>query len=71
MTIDQISLDEVRAGDVVEVVGHRVADAPRSGRVLEVHRTSPRPSFRVEWEDGHVSLLYPGSDIVISRSHRT
>lgn len=67
---DHISLADVLVGDVVEVVGHHVADAPRSGRILEVHSTAPRPSFRVEWEDGHVSLLYPGSDVVVSRSHQ-
>lgn len=69
MMTEHVSLADVHVGDIVEVVGHYVADAPRSGRILEVHGTAPRPSFHVKWEDGHVSLLYPGSDVVVSRSH--
>jgi hypothetical protein len=54
-------------GDLVEVVGHRVGDAARYGEILEVLGEPTHPHFRVRWEDGHKSLLYAGSDIVISR----
>jgi hypothetical protein len=29
---------------------------------------SEHPSFRVKWEDGHVSHLYPSSDAAFSRA---
>jgi len=54
-----------RPGDVVEVVGHRVGDAPRSGEILEVLGPDARPHFRVRWEDGRVSLLFPGTDVLV------
>ena len=55
-----------RPGDHVEIVGHRVGDAPRSGEILEVLAPAAHPHFRVNWEDGHVSLLFPGADIAIT-----
>lgn len=54
-----------RPGDVVEVVGHRVGDAPRSGEILEVLGPEEHPHFRVRWEDGRVSLLFPGTDVLV------
>jgi hypothetical protein len=52
-------------GDHVEIVGHKVGDAPRSGEIVEVLGSAPNQHFRVRWEDSHVSLLYPGSDVEI------
>jgi Domain of unknown function (DUF1918) len=54
-------------GDRVEIVGHRVGDSARNGEILEVLGEQAHPHFSVRWEDGHESLLYAGSDIVISR----
>jgi hypothetical protein len=64
----QISVEDARAGDVVNVVGHRVAATARSGQILEVLGQSEHPSFRVQWEDGHVSHLYPSSDAAFTRA---
>jgi uncharacterized protein DUF1918 len=66
----QISLDDARSGDLIEVVGHAVTEARRSGEILEVLGAGRRPSFRVRWEDDHVSVLFPGSDVVVSRARR-
>lgn len=54
--------EDVRAatGDVIEVSGRRVGDAPRSGEILEVLGSSERPHYLVRWEDGHESVFYPG-----------
>jgi uncharacterized protein DUF1918 len=54
-------------GDRVEIVGHRVGDAPRDGEILEVLGPDSHPHFRVRWEDGHVSLLFPGADVAVTR----
>lgn len=54
-----------QSGDYLEIVGHRVGDAPRSGEILEVLGSEERPHYRVRWEDGHVSVLYPGKDVVV------
>jgi CheY-like chemotaxis protein len=56
-------------GDVVEVVGHRVGDKARLGEVIELLGDPGREHFRVRWEDGHVSVFYPGSDAIIRPAH--
>ena len=61
-------------GDVVQITGHRVGDAPRSGEILEILGDPREPHFRVRWEDGHESIFYPGSDAIVRRRavrHRT
>ena len=52
-------------GDLVEVVGHSVGDAPRSGEIVEVLGEPAHPHFRVRWEDGRETVLFPGSDVQI------
>jgi hypothetical protein len=54
-----------QAGDVVEITGHRVGNAPRMGEILEVLGEPEEQHFRVRWEDGHESLFYPSSDAVV------
>lgn len=59
-----------RPGDLVEIVGHRVGDAPRNGEILEVLGDPVHPHFRVRWEDDHVSLLFPGADVIVTTPGR-
>ena len=56
---------EVLAGDRVEIVGHRVGDASRGGEIVEVLGAAPNQHFRIRWQDGHMSLLYPSSDVAV------
>lgn len=57
---------EVDVGDQITVYGHRVGDHERHGKILEVRHADGDPSYRIRWEDdGHESILYPGSDVVI------
>jgi hypothetical protein len=60
--------ETARAGDRINVVGHNVGDAAKSGEILEVLGDPKHAHFRVRWEDGHESLLYPGSDVAFSRT---
>ena len=62
-----VTTTAARVGDLVEVVGHRVGDAARNGEILEVLGEPTHPHFQVRWEDGRVSILFTGTDIVISR----
>jgi hypothetical protein len=53
-------------GWVVEIVGHRVGEAARTGEIVEVlGPPDSQPHYRVRWADGHESLVYPGSDVVL------
>jgi hypothetical protein len=55
----------VTAGDVIEITGHSVGDSPRTAEVSDVLGTGEREHYRVRWEDGHESVLYPGEDAVV------
>jgi hypothetical protein len=60
-----------RKGWLVEVTGHRVGDAPRTGEILTVLGAGPHEHYRVRWEDGHESLFFPGSDVVVRPPRRS
>ena len=52
-------------GDLIEITGHSVGDAPRTAEILEVIGELGREHFRVRWEDGHESIFFPGVDATI------
>jgi Domain of unknown function (DUF1918) len=52
-------------GDVIEITGHAVGDAPRRAEILELLGEQGHEHFRVRWEDGHESIFFPGEDAVI------
>jgi Domain of unknown function (DUF1918) len=58
---------DAHPGDAVTVTRRGVLDAARSGVILEVLGESGRRHYRVRWDDGHVSLLHPGRDVVTRR----
>ena len=49
-------------GDLVIVDGHRTGDGRRVGEIAEVVGEGAHVHFRVRWEDGRESILYPGTD---------
>jgi Ala-tRNA(Pro) deacylase len=56
---------EVAQGELIEVSGRRVGEPARLGEVLEVLGSPGRHHFRVRWEDGHESIIYPGEATTI------
>ena len=56
---------EVGQGAVIEVSGRRIGEPARLGEVLEVLGPAGRHHFRVRWEDGHESIIYPGEATTI------
>jgi len=50
-------------GDLVEVVGHKVGESARHGRIVEILGEPGHVHYRVAWDDGRESVLYPGSDV--------
>ena len=50
-------------GDRLIIRGHRQGEHPRDAEVIETLGEDGGPPFRVRWsDDGHVSVLFPGSD---------
>ena len=58
------------AGDVLVIAGHRVGDEQQLAEILEVLGDPGHMHFRVRWEDGHETTIYPGSDAVVHRRSR-
>lgn len=59
------------AGDLIIVSGHRVGESERIAEILEVMGEPPHERYRVRWDDGRESVLYPGSDATIKHAtHR-
>lgn len=57
-------------GDMVEVVGHHVGEARRQGTIVEILGEPERAHYRIAWEDGHESVLYPGGDVRVTPARR-
>jgi hypothetical protein len=62
-----------KVGDRLVIHGHRVGEPERDARILEVRGEHGEPPYLVEWsDDGHVSLMFPGSDaVVVSPRHKS
>ena len=58
------------AGDLIVISSHRVGESERVAEILEVLGELPHESYRVRWDDGHESVLHPGSDATIKHSAR-
>ena len=53
-------------GDQLVVRGHRTGEPERDAQILEVLGEDGAPPFTVRWtDDGHVSRVYPSSDIYV------
>ena len=56
---------QASVGDTLVIHGKTVESPDRSGEVLEVHGTDGAPPYLVRFDDGHETLVYPGTDTVI------
>jgi Domain of unknown function (DUF1918) len=59
-----------RTGDTVVVAAHRVGQAEKVGEILEVLGEPEHVHYRVRWQAGHESVLYPSSDATIHPTRR-
>ena len=57
---------KAHVGERLVVKATHLDEPVRDGRILEVHGRDGGPPYVVEWSDnGHVSLIYPGSDAFV------
>ncbi|MGI9645535.1 MAG: DUF1918 domain-containing protein [Ilumatobacteraceae bacterium] len=53
-------------GDQLLIENHRIGQPTRRGEVVEVRGDDGRPPYLVRWDDdGHTTLLFPGSDCIV------
>lgn len=63
---------ETAAGDRIVIRGHKVGEHDRDGEILEVRGPDGGPPFLVRWDDdGHESVIYPGTDAIIQHFEST
>jgi hypothetical protein len=58
---------DVGVGDVLEVVGHRLGEHARFAEIVEVIDGPGRARYRVRWDDGTETIVYPSSDVLAHR----
>lgn len=56
---------KAKAGDRLTITGHRAGEAATHAEILEVRGENGEPPFYVRWPDGHESLVFPGSDMIV------
>jgi uncharacterized protein DUF1918 len=54
--------------DIVKTSGRHVGDAGRTGEIVAVLGEEDHEHYRVRWEDGRESILYPGEGITVEPS---
>jgi hypothetical protein len=56
---------DAQVGDRITILGNKVGAVPRSGTVIECLGGTTAAHYCVRWDDGHESVLSPGSDAVV------
>ncbi len=61
---------EVKGGDRIAIESEHVGEGSREGTVLEVIGSGDGIHYRVKWDDGHESVLFPtaGSVTIIPKA---
>ena len=61
---------DAHVGDRITVESNKVGGARKLGEVLEVIGGSSGKHYRVGWEDGHESIVFPSSDASVTPGQR-
>jgi hypothetical protein len=59
---------EAHVGDRIIIESNKVGGARKSGEVLEVIDGQGGRHYRIRWEDGHESVVFPSSDATVVAS---
>lgn len=57
-----------QVGDQIIIESRKVGTGRKTGEILEVIHGSGGVHYRVRWDDGHESIVYPSSDASIVSS---
>lgn len=56
---------DARMGDHILVESRKVGGGRKSGEVVEVIEGSGGKHYRIRWEDGHETIMYPSTDAFV------
>lgn len=54
-------------GDRIIIRGTTVERSDRHGQIIEVKGENGAPPYRVRFDDGHETIVFPGGDFMIDR----
>ncbi|MBO0731510.1 MAG: DUF1918 domain-containing protein [Acidimicrobiaceae bacterium] len=57
---------EANAGDHIVIESRKVGGGRKSGEVVEVIEDIGGRHYRVHWDDGHDTILYPSADAFVT-----
>jgi len=61
---------QAAVGDWLRVRGNVVGQSERTGEIVEVRGAGGEPPYLVRFDDGHMSLVFPGPDAVIEHPRK-
>jgi hypothetical protein len=61
---------QAAVGDRFRVRGNIVGQPGRTGEIVEVRGAGGEPPYMVRFDDGHMSLVFPGPDAIIEHPRR-
>jgi hypothetical protein len=66
-------MEAAKVGDRVSVESEHVGKSARKGLILEVLGAGEGMHYRIRWDDGHESILYPsgGSISIVPKVKKT
>lgn len=56
---------DARVGDRIVVESNKVGGGRKSGSVVEVIEGAGGRRYRIRWDDGHESVMYPSTDAFV------
>jgi hypothetical protein len=62
---------DAKTGDRISVESERTGRGPRQGEIVEVLDAGGTVHYRVQWDDGHESTLFPSAGSVTIIPKRT
>jgi hypothetical protein len=68
---DQAMTTATKPGDQIVVEAHRVGQTHRIGEILDVLGEAEHEHYRVRWEDGAETIVYPSNDARIEHRARS
>jgi hypothetical protein len=60
---------EARLGDHVRTRPRNPGEHRRRGEIVDVRGTADTPLYIVRWSDGHESVCFPDSDVIVEHAH--
>ena len=61
---------QAAVGDRLHVRGSIVGQPERMGEIVEVRGAGGEPPYLVRFDDGHMSLVFPGPDAIVEHPSR-